>query len=155
MPTAGRRELRFETLDRVMPDVDRLIAGYRALGNWSLGQVCNHLSGALVNSVEGFPVKAPWVVRATIGRWKRKEFLAAQSMPEGIRLPETLRPKPSLDDRAEAEALRAALRLFAAHTGPTADHPFFGPMTRDQWDRLHRVHCAHHLSFLLPDESPG
>ena len=47
-------------------------------------------------------------------------------MPEGLKLPEVVLPKPGLDARAEAEALRAALRLFAAHTGPMADHPFFG-----------------------------
>ena len=32
-----------------------------------------------------------------------------------------------------------------------AMHPFFGAMTRPQWDHLHRIHCAHHLSFAVPE----
>jgi hypothetical protein len=155
MPTAGRRDLRFNTLDQVMPDVDRLLAGYEALGNWSLGQVCSHLARTVVDSVEGFPGRLPWVIRATFGRWTRNRILTSETIPEGVWLPEAARPKPNLDDRAEAEALRAAFRLFSARSGPTADHPLIGPMTHAQWDHLHRVHCAHHLSFLLPAPPAG
>ena len=61
--TAARRALDFETLDRVMPDVDRLMErGYRSVGNWTLGQVCNHLAKSLAASVDGYPdVEAPWL----------------------------------------------------------------------------------------------
>ena len=33
-----RRTLTFARLDDVMPEVDRLLAGYEAIGMWSLGQ---------------------------------------------------------------------------------------------------------------------
>jgi hypothetical protein len=155
MPTAGRRDLRFSTLDQVMLDVDRLLAGYKALGNWSLGQACSHLSWTFSSSVDGFPGRLPWVIRATVGRWTRNRVLTSETIPEGVWLPQALQPKSGLDDRAEAEALRAALRLFASHSGPVADHPLIGRMTHAQWGHLHRVHCAHHLSFLLPAAPPG
>jgi Protein of unknown function (DUF1569) len=71
-------------------------------------------------------------------------------MTEGIKVPEAFLPKPGLDARAEADALRAALRFYAAHTGPLAEHPFFGRISRDEWTRLHCIHCAHHLSFVHP-----
>ncbi len=145
-----RRALRFANLNEVMPEVDRLLAGYTTVGSWSLGQICNHLTASLRMSIEGFGVRAPWVVRTTIGRLAKRQVLGSGTMREGIRLPDSFRPKPALDDRAEAEALRAALRVYAAHCGLRAAHPFFGPMTPAEWTRLHCIHSAHHLSFALP-----
>lgn len=151
MPTtAGRRDLKFETIDRVMPDVDRLIEGYTTVGKWSLGQVCNHLSGDLAGSIDGIDVKVPWLVRKLFGRLVLNRVLKTGVIPEGRKVPEAFLPKPGLDDRAEVEALRAALRMFAGHTGPIARHPFFGQLTRAQAERLHCIHCAHHLSFVVP-----
>src|SRR5437660_10843986 len=45
----GRRTLRFETIDEMMADVDRLVEAERAgrlkrLGNWTLGQTLGHLA---------------------------------------------------------------------------------------------------------------
>src|SRR3954453_19718798 len=110
----GRRALTFASLDRVMPEVDRLLEGHTTVGNWSLGQVCNHLAGAFVASVEGFPGRAPWLVRKTLGRLKGRQIRGTGTMPAGVQLPERFLPRPGLDARAEAEALRAALRLYSA-----------------------------------------
>ena len=72
-------------------------------------------------------------------------------MPEGIKLPsKELEPDPGVDDRAEAEALRATIRLFLAEDGPFTAHPIFGPLSVEEWRNLHRIHCAHHLSFAKP-----
>jgi hypothetical protein len=145
-----RRTLEFARLEEVMPEVDRLLAGHSTLGNWSLGQVCNHLAGGIQKSVDGYGVQAPWLVRETMGRIIKKRILGERRMKTGIKLPEEFLPKPGLDARAEAEALRASITYYLAHPGPRALHPFFGRMTGDEWDRLHRIHCAHHLSFVVP-----
>jgi hypothetical protein len=152
--TAARRTLEFATLDQVMPDVDRLMErGYTSVGKWTLGQVCNHLGKSLAASVDGYPMKkVPWLLRKTVAPIFLRRMLRTGVMPEGLKGPEFLMPKPDLDDRAEVEALRAALRLFAGHTGPLAENPFFGRLTRDQVERLNGIHCAHHLSFLLPND---
>ena len=34
-------------------------AGHTTVGNWSLGQICNHLTKALTASVDGYPVQGP------------------------------------------------------------------------------------------------
>jgi hypothetical protein len=145
-----RRTLAFASLAEVMPEVDRLLAGHRTVGNWTLGQICNHLTRAITGSVDGFPGKMPWLFRMTIGPLILRRILGKGEMPAGIKLPEKLLPRPGLDDRAEAEALRAALRLFAAHPGPWAAHPLAGRLDRETWERLHCIHSAHHLSFALP-----
>ncbi len=119
----ARRELAFSSLDQVMPDVDRLLAGYKGVGNWSLGQMCHHLTQSIAGSVEGFPGQAPWLLRKTLGPLIIRGILKQGKMREGVQVPEAFQPKPGLDDRAEAEALRAAVRIFGEHHGPLAEHP--------------------------------
>ena len=50
-----------------MPEVDRLLEGHTTTGQWSLGQICNHLGTAMQYTVEGFPEQAPWLLRRTRG----------------------------------------------------------------------------------------
>lgn len=150
---AERRPLSFSRLEEVMIDVDRLLEGYRTSGQWSLGQICNHLTTALVYSIEGFPEQAPWLVRQTIGPLARRWVLDTGEFPEGVKLPAKYLPRSGLDDRAEAESLRMALRFLVGHPGRFADHPLIGAMSRDEWIRYHAIHCAHHLSFAWPLDS--
>jgi hypothetical protein len=89
-------------------------------------------------------------VRKTLGPVIKKKILKSGEIKEGMKTLESLAPKPDLDDRAEAEALRASIAYYLAHPLPRASHPFFGRMTAEEWDRLHCIHCAHHLSFVLP-----
>jgi hypothetical protein len=149
----ARRRLTFSSLDQVMPEVDRLLGGYKAIGNWSLGQMCSHLTQAITGSIGGFPVQAPWLLRKTLGPIIIRGILKQGKMREGVQLPEALRPKPGLDDRAEAEALRAAVRIFASHHGLMAEHPLGVKLSHADWERLHCVHCAHHLSFAIPERA--
>jgi hypothetical protein len=59
-------------------------------------------------------------------------------------------PAPGGDPAAAVAALKAAVERFQAHPGPFAPSPLLGPMTKEQLTAVHRVHCAHHLSFLIP-----
>src|SRR4051794_20833011 len=42
--TPGRRSLRYESFDEVMPDVERLLEDHVTVGNWSQAQICRHLA---------------------------------------------------------------------------------------------------------------
>ena len=152
---SARRPLSFDSLDQIMPDVDRLLAGYTKVGNWSLGQACNHIGKGFIGAIEGVDFKAPWLLRTLVAPIFLRQIMKTGKMREGIKVPESFLPKATLDDRAEVEALRAVINLFKGHTGPFADHPFFGRLSRDQNDQIHRIHSAHHLSFLLPTEARG
>ena len=144
---AGRRDLRLASFNEVMPEVAGLLDGHETVGNWTLGQILNHLAGALRMSVDGIDFRAPWILRKTVAPFARRHVFKTGRIRDGIKLPEAALPRPGLDARAEAEGLREALEYYAAATGPMADHPFFGPMSRADWDRLHLIHIAHHLSF--------
>ncbi len=147
----ARRAATYASLGDVMPDVDRLLLGYDKAGLWTLGQVSNHLSTALTLTVEGAPVKISWLKRVILGPVAKWHVFRTGTMPAGIKVPTPrLEPPAEADDRAEVEALRAAIRMFLGEGGPFATHPLFGPMSVDEWRRFHCIHCAHHLSFLTP-----
>jgi hypothetical protein len=153
MKTA-RRSVTFASLDHVMPDVDRLLRGHTTVGSWSLGQICSHLAQGIHRTIDGFPAsaRAPWIIRKTIGRILLWRILRTGRFVEGMKAPAECQPAPGADARVEAEALRAALRRLAAHSGPLAEHPMNGAVSRTVWEQFHCIHCAHHLSFALPAE---
>jgi hypothetical protein len=150
---AGRRALNFDRLDQIMPEVDRLLAGHTRAGSWSLGQILHHLATAIrltaradraSDAVPGLPPDRAQEVA-------RKRFFAAGRLPEGVEVPHpSLVPPVEADERTEAGTLGRALRRLAARDGPFPPHPLLGPLTRGEWEAFHRIHCAHHLSFVVP-----
>ena len=50
-----RRTLNFGSLEEVIPDVERLLAGHTTVGRWSLGQILHHLATAIRVSRRGRP----------------------------------------------------------------------------------------------------
>jgi hypothetical protein len=153
----GRRELTFHSLDEVMPEVDRLIAGgHTTVGRWSLGEILQHLARTLRMVLEPPMKPAPWIVRRTVGPLIFRRILGTGRMAAGIKGPAVLMPQPGRDARAEAEGLRATIRRFQEQLPERFEHTFFGPVTGADFARLQCIHCAHHLSFVLPESgSPG
>lgn len=154
---ATRRTLKFDTLADAVRDAEALLAkGYDKTGKWSLGQVCGHLANWLSYPLDGFP-KVPlllrpvlWMMKVMIGKRKLKTYLADRSFPAGKpTIPQSV-PPATAEDADGVAKLKAAVERFAAHTGPVKPSPLFGAMTKDTADGLQRVHCAHHLSFLVP-----
>ena len=52
-----------------------------------------------------------------------------------------------------ADRLIQLIQRFQQHQGSLHPSPLFGPLTRQQWDDLHVIHCSHHLGFLIAKES--
>lgn len=145
-----RRALQFASLDEILPDVHRLIGGHRTVGSWSLGQICDHL--ATVNRIfVDTPAEPKPDPALRVSDEQKGQVFATGELPEGRPLPGKLIP-PELVDAAEgAERLRASLAYYqASPTGPVMDHRLFGSLSREEWDRVICIHCAHHLSFAVP-----
>jgi Protein of unknown function (DUF1569) len=142
-----RRRLAFASLDDVMPEVVRLLAGHVTLGSWSLGQICNHLATAIRLTLDGPPGPAGPSREQDVAR---RLFFRSDRFPDGRNAPLLLEPGPGLDAGAEAALLRAAIARCASSCGPFAAHPILGPLTKEEWTRFHCMHCAHHLEFALP-----
>ena len=149
---ANRRNLRFDTIEEILADVEGLNRGkFKTVGNWSGGQILRHLTIVMNGSIDGSPMRLGWPLRV-IGRLVKKRTLA-KGMKPGLKLPavaaKALVPPPISWEEALADFRRA---IHRQQTEPDRKpHGFFGPMSRDEWNRLHCVHSALHLSFLVPD----
>ncbi|MBA3314221.1 MAG: DUF1569 domain-containing protein [Planctomycetota bacterium] len=158
--TSQRRTLAFHDLDDAVSDAETLLeSGYARAGKWSLAQCCEHLSEWLRFPVEGFPRQpAPiraifWVARHAVGKRMLAGWLSNGSMPAGKpTMPETVFADAG-DDREAVERFRERVTRFKSHSGPYHPSPLFGQLDHETATRLQLVHCAHHLSFLIPTQS--
>jgi hypothetical protein len=147
--TPGRRTLRFNSFDEIMPDVERLLEGHTTVGTWSLAQICRHLA-TVARRVVDLPASTPSDPSQWVGEEQKREVFETGMIPEGLPGPPELMPPGDLDERAEAEGLRQAIAHYRASSGPAVPHRIFGPLSKAEWDRLQLIHYAHHLSFAVP-----
>lgn len=93
------------------------------------------------------PFMGNWITRRVVkplllGGWIR--------MPRNVRVPAAAaRRGVTLREPGDLETLHALLEeyvnLVQADELRPAPHPAFGPMSVDDWDRLHVLHFEHHL----------
>jgi hypothetical protein len=120
---------------------------HHSLGHWTLAQVCKHLADSINGSIDGLDLR-----RHRFKRWfLAKRMLAwtlENGIPPGITVDPNLTPPPAVDMATALAELQGAIRRYQIHRGTLRPHPLFGRMDRPTWDRLHCIHCAHHLSFI-------
>jgi hypothetical protein len=148
----NRRQLHFHTVGDILADVERLNQGkIKALGNWSSGQVLRHLTLVMNGSIDGFPFRLSWPLRL-MGRLFRNRVLT-KGMTPGYQLngpaAEAFLP-PATTWEEGLQAYRQAIHRQQTET-KREPSPFFGAMTREQWEQLHCRHAELHLSFLVPE----
>jgi hypothetical protein len=149
----GRRTLDYRSFDELRADVRSLMGRrYHRAGTWSLGQVCDHLDKMFTMTLDGFAFKMPLALRLFAGPIK-KWMLKKRKMPTGVKGPPTFMPadEGSLNDHAAAERLLQTIDRYTSHAGELHPSPLFGKLTREEWDQIHLIHSAHHLSFIVPE----
>ena len=150
---AGRRELRFETYDDLLAEVERLgTVQVRLLGNWSLGQVFAHLARGMAASMDGFPFSFNPVMRF-LAKWFLKKRILTKPLSAGFKAPPTagaMIPKETSTEEGLAE-LRSAIARCQNETGRVM-HAFLGNLTLAEWEMFQLRHAEMHLSFVLPPE---
>lgn len=151
---SGHCRRHFENFDQVLAEVRSLnLRPTRQLGNWSLGQICEHLGIGMRECVEADKIfKAPLWLRV-VGPWVRPRILK-RGLPRGFQIPrggERLIPPPVAfeDGLATLESGIATLKGSDRRT----PHPVFGKMNLAEWDQFHLRHAELHLSFIVPAES--
>ena len=155
--TVQRRRLRFTTLDEAVRDAEHLLAnGYVKTGNWDLAQCCHHLSEVMTYPMDGFPRFAfplnvgTWLLKVTVARRWLRRVLESGVWPTGTPTDQRTVPAAGGDDAAAVARLKEAVGRLLAHAGPLHASPLFGMLDKETLVRLHRIHTAHHLSFLVP-----
>jgi hypothetical protein len=105
----GRRTLRYESFEEVMPDVERLLAGHTTVGRWTLAQICHHLAAVLRRHVD-LPASTVFDPADRVSEATKREVLESGVLPAGITAPPGVLPGAVGCEREEAEGLRAAIR---------------------------------------------
>jgi hypothetical protein len=74
-------------------------------------------------------------------------------MKAGIKVPDWWLPGPAHDESEAVSKFRADIAAFQAMTTTPFPHPFFGQLTKQEWQELVLIHASHHLSFLIPRDA--
>ncbi|MEM8945647.1 MAG: DUF1569 domain-containing protein [Planctomycetota bacterium] len=148
--TVSRRDLWFNNLDEVVADAERAVAANAVtIGNWSLGQILEHVAVVMEKTVNGFDMKAPLPIRL-MGRWFLKNRFLKNGMPAGFQLKgpaaQELLP-PEVDANQALEHLHNAAERLQNETHRET-HPFFGDLTDQEACLINCRHAALHLSFV-------
>jgi len=148
---AGRRELRYRSLAELLEDAERLAqGGARTLGNWSQGQIYDHLAKSLDSSIDGIDFKMAAPLRWVLSLLFKRKFITG-SIPPGYTVP-AKELAPAEISKAEGLAkLQQAVARFEAEP-QRAEHPIFGDLGDDGWRQFHLRHAEMHMSFIVPAE---
>ena len=157
--TAPRRDIQFSDLGAILNDLDRLEAAEKAgsmvqNGNWSLGQISDHVAGLIEQSLDGFRFKAPVPIRILFTTLR--PILFKRPIPAGIALrgqSRMLIPESGISSEQGLGELRSQIKRLQDGAKMTHPSPIFGRLDQDQWTGLHLRHAALHLSFLDPGEA--
>jgi len=148
----SRRKLRFETLDEIVVEAERLAKmPIRLLGNWSYGQILEHMATAIDHYYTGMPIKPSWFMRYFVAPFIKNSLLT-KGMPAGIQLPKSaaaLLPNPT-EIQPALEHLKRSIDHLKEES-PKMPSPFFGDMAPQEWVALTLRHAELHLGFVVPD----
>lgn len=114
-------------------------------GKLDAPRLLSHLSDSLAMSVGDMPVKS--LNRKAFHRFPMKHLiLYVFPFPKGVPTARELlssSPKEFESDRRHVIEMIGRLAATPDAAGP--EHPFFGPLTNDEWNSLGWKHIAHHL----------
>ena len=149
-----RREVHYESLQDLLADAERLAGSdVRTVGNWTLGQIFIHLAQSMDSSIDGTEMKFPWIMKKVFGLIMNKEKMLNNPLPPGFKIPKKgqaqFSPDPSTSTEDGISALRAAIER-CQNEASRAEHPAFGELTREEWDKFHLRHAELHMSFVKP-----
>lgn len=149
--THARRTVHFTTLSEVVHDAEQIMHSHHTVGDWTFGQICQHLAKTMTASIDGFGFQAPWFARWFIAPFVKNSFLI-KPMRAGFKLPAkgaVLLPDENISSEEGLHQLKAAVERLS-HETPTAPHPFFGKMASEEVTQMHLRHSELHLSFVIP-----
>lgn len=152
-----RRKLRFNSIDDILADIDRIVAAgkagkLRCTGNWTAGQAMGHVAAWINYPYDGFPMGRPPFFIRFILRFLKKKYLRG-GMPAGVKIPKvehgTFATEP-LSTEEGAARLGKALARMKSNEEAKYDSPAWGKMPYEERVAINLRHAELHLSFLHP-----
>ena len=140
--------MRLQRFDEVLRELAALVAAPpKLVGPWTLAQAVAHCAQSIELSMTGYPTLRAWPVRAFVGPLVKRRFLSRGEMSHDIIAP--IAGAPEIADLPLQEAaarLQRAIDAFRGHHGVLAPHLAYGSCSKDEYERLHSMHVADHLS---------
>ena len=156
--TSQRRAVAIPSWDVLAQEVDRVERaaapdgeGLRVTGNWSAGQILDHVARAIERSMDGFVGPHP-VRPGTNGAAERKSrMLSLPLAPAGpsIACAGDIEPPVQVWTPDGAAHIRTALNRVRENHPLDKPSPMVGPLTQQEWTTFHLRHAALHLSFIV------
>lgn len=147
----NRRDLDFRDFDSLAADVQCLHdGGYDQAGGWNLAQACSHLTISMERSLDGFPNKAPWVLRKILAPMIKGKMFRTRKINAGYKAPEGFTVDAETDEKLAVDRFLQVADRVKNRRGGFHNHPVFDQLTDDQWHQFHLIHGSLHLSFLIP-----
>lgn len=119
----------------------------RAWGKMDVAQMLAHCQQPLRVAIGELPLKRS-LIGVLFGRIAKKKLLSPAPWKPGMPTAPEFKITDSRDFAKEKEALLTLVQRFGKG-GPAGltklPHPFFGPLTVDEWQRLQWMHLDHHL----------
>lgn len=119
----------------------------RQWGKMTIGQMLAHCQQPLRVASGELPLRRS-LIGVLFGRLAKRQLLAPKPWQQGMPTAPEFRITDARDFGEEQQALRALVQRFG-EAGPAgltkAPHPFFGPLTSDEWQALQWRHLDHHL----------
>ncbi|MBT8484725.1 MAG: DUF1569 domain-containing protein [Phycisphaerales bacterium] len=148
----GRRELHFDGMDDIWADVAALDGKELvAAGNWSPAQIIQHVDLIIGCSLDGFDPKIKVPLPLRLFARVIKGGALKRTMKPGIKLPANLSgflPLPGIPWEQARDTLRGHIDRIRGGELMEEASPFFGPMTHQDWIRLHCRHAEMHFGFI-------
>lgn len=150
---APYRIVRFNSIDQLLEEIERLAAADRAgrlscCGKWTLGQIFGHLATWCSFAFDGSPLKVPFFIRWIV-KFQKKRFINGP-MPRGVKIPRvpggTLGTEPISLDEGLARLKQQLLRLKSE--APVKPHMLFGPLRHEEWIAMNLRHAELHLGYV-------
>ena len=142
----GRRTVCYESLIAFLEDAERLAnCEVRTIGNWSQGQIYEHLARSLDVSIDGTDLmSAPF--RLVLNLFLKKKFLQ-EAIPAGFQAPDKFVPAETSVEDGLASLQRAVARQNEVKE--RALHPGFGKLSPEEWGLFNLRHAEMHMSFIV------
>ncbi len=154
---APRRELAFHCTGCLKGELARIESAHRSgslrqTGNWTPGENLDHVAKMWEFSLDGFPPEArvPFFIRI-VARLVKGRMTSGRTLPSGFSIPkggEYMLPLAGCSFDAGFARLQTVLDRLDRGERMRVPSPAFGPMTHDEWMRLHLAHAQLHLGFV-------
>ena len=150
--TTKRRNLHFDSLDQAVAEAERLAsAEVETCGNYSLGQILDHLSRTMDTVTGKVEPPQPALPLRIVMRILRP-IMINRTLPSGFKLPaktqSLLWSSEPVDAGTGLQNWKKSIERY--NQVELQPHPIFGKMTREQHDQIQCRHAELHLSFVHP-----